>query len=102
MQSGLFTWRGVPLWISRSGYTGEDGFEISVPAADAALLADALCALPQVKPTGLGARDSPRLEAGLPPYGHALTPAVSTLGPDLGLALQQRRRIEGGITGPPP
>src|SRR3546814_8196247 len=94
MQSCLFTWRGVPLWISRSGYTGEDGFEISVPAADAALLADALCALPQVKPIGLGARDSLRLEAGLPLYGHDLTPAVSTIGADLGFAIQKRRREE--------
>ncbi|WP_150295536.1 glycine cleavage system aminomethyltransferase GcvT [Sphingobium estronivorans] len=99
MQSGPFTWRGVPLWISRSGYTGEDGFEISVPAADVTLLADALCALPQVKPIGLGARDSLRLEAGLPLYGHDLTPAVSTIGADLGFAIQKRRREEGGFIG---
>ncbi|GLV29537.1 aminomethyltransferase [Sphingobium sp. TomTYG75] len=99
MQSGLFTWRGVPLWVSRSGYTGEDGFEISISAADVALLADALCALPQVKPIGLGARDSLRLEAGLPLYGHDLTPAVSTIGADLGFAIQKRRREEGGFIG---
>jgi aminomethyltransferase len=99
MQSGLFTWRGVPLWISRSGYTGEDGFEISVPADDVTLLADALCALPQVKPIGLGARDSLRLEAGLPLYGHDLTPAVSTIGADLGFAIGKRRREEGGFIG---
>ena len=99
MQSGLFTWRGGPLWISRSGYTGEDGFEISVPGEDAKLLADALCALPQVKPIGLGARDSLRLEAGLPLYGHDLTPAVSTLAAALGFAIQQRRREEGGFIG---
>jgi len=99
MQSGPFVWRGVPLWISRSGYTGEDGFEISLPAADATLLADALCALPQVKPIGLGARDSLRLEAGLPLYGHDLTPAVSTIGADLGFAIQKRRREEGGFIG---
>jgi aminomethyltransferase len=99
MQSGLFTWRGVPLWISRSGYTGEDGFEISVPADDVALLADALCALPQVKPIGLGARDSLRLEAGLPLYGHDLSPAVSTIGADLGFAIGKRRREEGGFIG---
>lgn len=99
MQSGLFTWRGVPLWISRSGYTGEDGFEISVPAQDVALLADALCDLPQVKPIGLGARDSLRLEAGLPLYGHDLTPQVSTIGADLGFAIQKRRREEGGFIG---
>src|SRR3546814_6440027 len=99
MQSVLCPWRGVPWWISRSGYTGEDGFDISVPAADAALLADALCALPQVKPIGLGARDSLRLEAGLPLYGHDLTPAVSTIGADLGFAIQKRRREEGGFIG---
>ncbi|MCI4590041.1 glycine cleavage system aminomethyltransferase GcvT [Sphingobium sp. BYY-5] len=99
MQSGPFTWRGVSLWISRSGYTGEDGFEISVPAEDVVLLADALCALPQVKPIGLGARDSLRLEAGLPLYGHDLTPAVSTIGADLGFAIQKRRREEGGFIG---
>jgi aminomethyltransferase len=99
MQSALFNWRGVDLWISRSGYTGEDGFEISVPAEDVRLLADALCDLPQVKPIGLGARDSLRLEAGLPLYGHDLTPAVSTIGADLGFAIQKRRREEGGFIG---
>ncbi|WP_066762654.1 glycine cleavage system aminomethyltransferase GcvT [Sphingobium sp. CCH11-B1] len=99
MQSGLFAWRGVQLWISRSGYTGEDGFEISVPAKDAVLLADALCALPQVKPIGLGARDSLRLEAGLPLYGHDLSPDVSTIGADLGFAIGKRRREEGGFIG---
>ncbi|WP_340265484.1 glycine cleavage system aminomethyltransferase GcvT [Sphingobium mellinum] len=99
MQSGLFTWRGVPLWISRSGYTGEDGFEISVPAQDVTLLADTLCDLPQVRPIGLGARDSLRLEAGLPLYGHDLTPQVSTIGADLGFAIQKRRREEGGFIG---
>ncbi|EQB13065.1 glycine cleavage system aminomethyltransferase GcvT [Sphingobium lactosutens] len=99
MQSGLFIWRGVSLWISRSGYTGEDGFEISVPGEDARLLADALCALPQVKPIGLGARDSLRLEAGLPLYGHDLTPAISTIAADLGFAIQKRRREEGGFVG---
>ncbi|HKY80758.1 MAG TPA: glycine cleavage system aminomethyltransferase GcvT [Sphingobium sp.] len=99
MQAGLFAWRGAPLWISRSGYTGEDGFEISVPAEHATLLADALCDLPQVKPIGLGARDSLRLEAGLPLYGHDLTPAVSAIGADLGFAIQKRRREEGGFVG---
>ncbi|WP_176590215.1 glycine cleavage system aminomethyltransferase GcvT [Sphingobium sp. EM0848] len=99
MQSAPFIWRGVPLWISRSGYTGEDGFEISVPAADVTLLADALCELPQVKPIGLGARDSLRLEAGLPLYGHDLSPAVSTIGADPGFAIQKRRREEGGFIG---
>ncbi|MET0249725.1 MAG: glycine cleavage system aminomethyltransferase GcvT [Sphingobium sp.] len=99
MQAGLFDWQGVPLWISRSGYTGEDGFEISVPAEAAEALADALCALPQVKPIGLGARDSLRLEAGLPLYGHDLTPQVSAIGAGLGFAIPKRRRTEGGFIG---
>lgn len=99
MQAGLFSWRGSQLWISRSGYTGEDGFEISVSADLVTMLADALCALPQVKPIGLGARDSLRLEAGLPLYGHDLTPAVSAIGADLGFAIGKRRREEGGFVG---
>ena len=72
MQAGLFHWNGKPLWISRSGYTGEDGFEISVAGRDVEALADALVADERVKPIGLGARDSLRLEAGLPLYGHDL------------------------------
>lgn len=99
MQSALFTWRGAPLWISRSGYTGEDGFEISVPAQNAKQLADSFLELPQVKPIGLGARDSLRLEAGLPLYGHDLDPRVSAIGADLGFAIQKRRREEGGFIG---
>ena len=99
MQCGAFDWNGVPLWISRSGYTGEDGFEISLPGDACVAFADALCALPQVKPIGLGARDSLRLEAGLPLYGHDLSPAVSTIGADLGFAIQKRRREEGGFIG---
>lgn len=99
MQSGAFTWRGVPLWISRSGYTGEDGFEISLPGENAQLLADALAALPQVKPIGLGARDSLRLEAGLPLYGHDMDQRVGAIGADLGFAIQKRRREEGGFFG---
>ena len=58
MQAGPFDWNGGKLWISRSGYTGEDGFEISVPANAAADLADAITAHDLVKPIGLGARDS--------------------------------------------
>jgi aminomethyltransferase len=66
MEAGSFLWGHTPLWISRSGYTGEDGFEISVPADQTEALATALCNQPEVKPIGLGARDSLRLEAGLP------------------------------------
>ncbi|MFL6858551.1 MAG: glycine cleavage system protein T, partial [Allosphingosinicella sp.] len=65
MTGGAFELGGVTAWISRSGYTGEDGFEISLPGARAAAVADLLAAQPEVKPIGLGARDSLRLEAGL-------------------------------------
>ncbi len=74
MSAGPYVWQGNRLGISRSGYTGEDGFEISLPASAARPLAEALLADPAVKPIGLGARDSLRLEAGLPLYGHDLTP----------------------------
>jgi aminomethyltransferase len=99
MSAGDFAWRGARLWISRSGYTGEDGFEISVPAELATALADALCALPEVKPAGLGARDSLRLEAGLPLYGHDLDDHTTPVEADLGFALSRRRRAEGGFPG---
>src|SRR3546814_9484735 len=72
MTGGRFEWNGIGLWISRSGYTGEDGFEISLPAEHAEAFADALVAEPEIKPIGLGARDSLRMEAGLPLYGHDL------------------------------
>lgn len=87
----------MPLWISRSGYTGEDGFEISIPAEAAEGFADALLAQPEVKPIGLGARDSLRLEAGLPLYGHDLSPETTPVAADLGFALFKRRREEGGF-----
>jgi len=99
MTAGAFDWNGTPLWISRSGYTGEDGFEISVPAEAAAALADALTAEPEVKPIGLGARDSLRLEAGLPLYGHDLDPETTPVMADLGFALSKRRREEGNFMG---
>ena len=99
MQGGIYDWQGVRLGISRSGYTGEDGFEISVPAEHAAALADALCAEPEVKPIGLGARDSLRLEAGLPLYGHDLTPEIDPVSAQLTFAITKRRRAEGGFPG---
>jgi aminomethyltransferase len=99
MQCGGFDWNGHRLWISRSGYTGEDGFEISVPGEAASDLADALCALDSVKPIGLGARDSLRLEAGLPLYGHDLDPTIGPIGAGLGFAINKRRRAEGGFIG---
>ncbi len=99
MQAGLFRWNDKPLWISRSGYTGEDGFEISVAARDATALADALAADERVKPIGLGARDSLRLEAGLPLYGHDLDGHITPVMADLLFAIGKRRRAEGGFAG---
>ncbi len=99
MEADSFMWEQEPLWISRSGYTGEDGFEISVPAESAQKLADALCAQPEVMPIGLGARDSLRLEAGLPLYGHDLDPAIDPVQGDLSFAISKRRRAEGGFAG---
>ena len=99
MQAAAFTWQGHDLWISRSGYTGEDGCEISVPAEAAEALADALCAQPDVKPIGLGARDSLRLEAGLPLYGHDLDEETTPVMADLGFALSKRRREAGDFPG---
>lgn len=99
MQCAAFPWNGHMLWVSRSGYTGEDGYEISLPAEAAVAFADALCAMDEVKPIGLGARDSLRLEAGLPLYGHDLTPEIGVIGADLGFAILKRRREEGGFIG---
>ena len=99
MQAALFRWGDKPLWISRSGYTGEDGFEISVASRDVEALADALTADERVKPIGLGARDSLRLEAGLPLYGHDLDTATTPIMADLGFAIGKRRRSEGGFAG---
>ncbi|OCC23025.1 glycine cleavage system protein T [Croceicoccus estronivorus] len=99
MQAAPYYWGERPLGISRSGYTGEDGYEISVRAADIVALADALCADDTVMPVGLGARDSLRLEAGLPLYGHDLTPETGPVEAGLAFAISKRRRIEGGFPG---
>jgi aminomethyltransferase len=99
MQGTGAEWQGHQLGLSRSGYTGEDGFEISVPAEAAQAFADALLEQPEVKPIGLGARDSLRLEAGLPLYGHDLDPEITPIMADLGFALSKRRREEGGFPG---
>src|SRR6476646_5186306 len=99
MQGASFRWEGIALWVSRSGYTGEDGFEISVPANAAAELADAICAHEFAKPIGLGARDSLRLEAGLPLYGHDLDTKTTPVMADLTFAINKRRRANGGFNG---
>tara|TARA_R110001606_G_scaffold77383_3_gene178850 strand:+ start:9767 stop:10909 length:1143 start_codon:yes stop_codon:yes gene_type:complete len=99
MEAGPFLWRGIPLGISRSGYTGEDGFEISVPAEHAVTLATALTDLEEVRPIGLGARDSLRLEAGLPLYGHDMNGDISPVEANLNFALSKARREEGNFAG---
>jgi len=90
---------GHALWISRSGYTGEDGFEISIPAVAAGQLADALVADERVRPVGLGARDSLRLEAGLPLYGHDIDLETTPVMAGLSFAISKRRRDQGGFPG---
>lgn len=99
MEADSFIWDYHPLWISRSGYTGEDGFEISLPAEIAADFADALLGQPEVRPVGLGARDSLRLEAGLPLYGHDLDEQTTPVAAGLGFALTKARREAGGYLG---
>lgn len=99
MQAGSFDFEGTSVWISRSGYTGEDGFEISIDCDYATALADRLCAIDSVKPIGLGARDSLRLEAGLPLYGHDLDETTTPVEGDLAFAISKRRRAEGGFAG---
>lgn len=90
-----FDWQGAGLWISRSGYTGEDGFEISVPAASLRGFAEALLEQPEVLPVGLGARDSLRLEAGLPLYGHDMDAGVTPSEAALGWSIPKVRRNGG-------
>jgi aminomethyltransferase len=99
MHFGKFEIAGVPVTISRSGYTGEDGFEISLPGEAAEQIATLLCAEPEVKPIGLGARDSLRLEAGLPLYGHDLSTETDPVGAGLSFAINKRRRTGGGFPG---
>lgn len=90
---------GADAWVSRSGYTGEDGFEISVGKNDAVAVAQALLAQPEVKPIGLGARDSLRLEAGLPLYGHDISTQTNPVEADLSFAISKRRKLEKGFPG---
>jgi aminomethyltransferase len=99
MMSGWFEIAGLRCHVSRSGYTGEDGFEISVKADDAVALWRALLADPEVKPIGLGARDSLRLEAGLCLYGHDIDTTTSPIEAGLIWSIQKRRREEGGFPG---
>lgn len=93
------TINGVEVVVSRCGYTGEDGFEISVPAADADSVARTLIDQPNVEPIGLGARDSLRLESGLCLYGQDMDDETSPIEADLTWSIGKRRRAEGGFPG---
>ena len=90
---------GIPVFLSRSGYTGEDGFEISVPAERAEELAELLLNEPEVKPAGLGARDTLRLEAGLCLYGNDIDETTSPVEAALTWAIGKRRREAGDFPG---
>lgn len=94
-----FAWERQTLFVSRSGYTGEDGYEISVPGAMATAFARVLLADPAVLPIGLGARDSLRLEAGLCLYGHDIDEATTPVEADLVWAIGKRRKLEKGFPG---
>jgi aminomethyltransferase len=93
------TFDGRPVNVSRSGYTGEDGFEISMHARDAERIWLTLLDEPEVEPIGLGARDSLRLEAGLCLYGHDIDTTTSPVEAGLTWSIQKRRREEGGFPG---
>ena len=99
MSGGSFIVNGVECFITRSGYTGEDGFEISVPAEASVALAKALLAQPEVKPAGLGARDTLRLEAGLCLYGHDINETTTPVEAGLTWAIQKVRRPGGARAG---
>ena len=99
MTGGRFTVAGCDCFLTRSGYTGEDGFEISVPAHQAETLARALLAQPEVKPVGLGARNSLRLEAGLCLYGQDIDMRTTPIEASLNWAIQKVRRSGGARAG---
>ncbi|MEQ4256115.1 glycine cleavage system aminomethyltransferase GcvT [Pseudomonas syringae] len=99
MQFASVTLLGVKCYVSRSGYTGEDGYEISVPAEQAEALARRLLEEPEVAPIGLGARDSLRLEAGLCLYGHDMDTQTSPIEASLLWAISKVRRADGARAG---
>jgi aminomethyltransferase len=90
---------GFDTFVSRSGYTGEDGYEISLASTQAEEFSRTLLAEPDVAPIGLGARDSLRLEAGLCLYGHELDETIDPIEAALSWSIQKRRRLEGGFPG---
>jgi len=99
MTGGTFELAGAECFVTRSGYTGEDGFEISVPETHAVALARELLACPEVKPAGLGARDTLRLEAGLCLYGHDINETTTPVEAALTWAIQKVRRPGGARAG---
>ena len=99
MTGGVFELAGAACFVTRSGYTGEDGFEISVPQESAEALAVALLAQPEVLPAGLGARDTLRLEAGMCLYGHDINTTTSPIEAGLNWAIQKVRRPGGARAG---
>ncbi len=99
MTGAEYDWQGADLFITRSGYTGEDGFEISVPADRAEAFARALLAQPEVLPIGLGARNSLRLEAGLCLYGNDIDTTTTPVEAGLNWAMQKVRRTGGDRAG---
>ena len=99
MTGRAFEWEGAGLYVTRSGYTGEDGFEISLPAASTEAFARALLAQPEVKPVGLGARNSLRLEASLCLYGNDIDTSTTPVEASLGWAIQKVRRTGGERAG---
>jgi aminomethyltransferase len=99
MSGANVTLAGADCFVTRSGYTGEDGYEISVPGAQAEMLARALLALNEVKPAGLGARDTLRLEAGLCLYGHDINETTTPVEAGLTWAIQKVRRAGGARHG---
>jgi aminomethyltransferase len=99
MSAAEVTIGGRQCLVTRSGYTGEDGFEISLPAGEAEEFARRLIAEPEVLPIGLGARDSLRLEAGLCLYGHDIDETTTPIEADLAWTIGKRRRADGGFPG---
>jgi aminomethyltransferase len=99
MTGGAFSLAGARCFVTRSGYTGEDGFEISVPADQAIALARELLAQPEVKPAGLGARDTLRLEGGMCLYGHDIDTSTTPVEAGLTWAIQKVRRAGGARAG---
>lgn len=99
MTAAPATFDGIAMGLHRSGYTGEDGFELSIAADRVEAVAQTLLAEPEVKPIGLGARDSLRLEAGLCLYGHDIDVTTTPVEADLLFAIPKRRREEGGFPG---